>query len=69
MDRAARELGEAFGNAANILRPQSQIAEIRQAKNEAAQQQQNQEQMSAEADAAGKVAPLLEMMQGGGAPA
>ena len=67
MDKAARELGEAFGNASAILRPIAEIQEIRAAKNEAQQREQQMQELTQGAEAAGKAAPMLEMLQGGGA--
>jgi hypothetical protein len=67
MDKATRELGEAFGNASSVLRSPDEVEEIRAAKAQAAEEQQQMEEMKGSAEAVGKVAPALQALQGGAA--
>jgi hypothetical protein len=73
-DMVARKVARVSGFPSDCLRSEVAVADIRQ-KRLAAQEEQNKlEQMSAVADAAGKAAPILQMMGGqagatAGAPA
>ncbi len=63
LDRVAQALGEA----SNILRPKREVALIREAKAEAAEEAKEQEDLAALAKGAGQAAPALQVLQGGAA--
>ena len=66
-DRALERVSQALGEAANIMRPDREVATIRQARADAAEDAQEQEQLAALAKGAGQAAPALEAIQGGAA--
>ncbi len=66
-DRALERVSQALGEAANIMRPDREVATIRQARADAAEEAQEQEELAALAKGAGQAAPALEAIQGGAA--
>lgn len=65
MDKAARELGEAFGNAGTVLRSNEEVEMIRQARAQAVEQQQQMEQVQGEAEVLNKMGPMLQAVPEG----